>query len=261
MASDFNNNARHSIFWPLFFWAIIVVVVAFVLPDMPMFTHVIEIEDERVIISQSDIPDVRISMGDEGSDVISLQKNLHKLGYLTYEDISGKYEYKTHSAVNAALAGYGYQESNGCTDEGFKLIEEAASKIEFNSAVSQPDEGQITTTATTASTTATTASSTEETTTTSAAETTTTTETTTTVATENKVRMARVTVKKWTKLRDIPDASGTALYNLDHGTEYEVLEETTGKDGKTWYRLKFFYSTYKWKSGWATSEHLEIFYQ
>lgn len=120
--------SQNSIFWPMLCWVIAVAVVAVILPRTSVFSRVIRIEEQP---SAADIvvqaqPDMFIASGDEGAVVTVLQKALHQLGYLEFDDISGIYDAKTSEAVNLALATQGIAGSEGCSEENHSCILEMA---------------------------------------------------------------------------------------------------------------------------------------
>lgn len=132
--------SQNSIFWPMLCWVIAVAVVAVVLPRMSMFSRVIEIEEQpsSADISVQESPDRFIAVGDEGAAVTSLQKALHQLGYLVFDDISGIYDAKTHEAVNLILAAQGIAGTEGCSQDSYNHIIGMAQ----NPAAEQPENSQ-----------------------------------------------------------------------------------------------------------------------
>ena len=70
----------------------------------------------------------------------------------------------------------------------------------------------------------------------------------------------RITADPLTKLRKDASKNSVALYNVEYGTEHQVLEQTKDKDGTVWYKIKFHHEN-GWRTGWVRGDYVEVFYK
>jgi len=223
-----------GIFFPIVVLLAVIAVVTFILPKMEMFSDVVDISSSDADSYMVDAG-AYISFGDEGAHVTSLQRQLFNLGYISAEEITGKYDSATDEAV-----------SQCCSENALNTGSFFLSRDKYD-AIMEMEEKEVTTT------TATTTTNSTETTTTTATSTTESTTTTTTGTTAPTETTYSVKINKDTKLREKADPRSTAYYYLKKGKIYEYIEETTGTDGKLWYKVR--YSSKR--TGWVCAEDTE----
>lgn len=223
---------------------IFMVAVAIVLPRLPMFSHVIELDD-RPAADFSSV--VTIVDGEESADVVQLQKALYQQGFLAFDDITGIYDSATLDAVNRALAWYktGTSETSGCSQSTYERILSIASGDVENITVPGEEEIPVTTDPIVEN---------ETTTTTEEPVTTTTTEPTEpTEPTEATPRYIRI--KNETKLRQEPD-SGSRSYGYAKSGTHAYIDQTEDEDGNLWYRIRYSDADLD-RTGWVLAEDCE----
>lgn len=226
---------KSIIFLPICVLLTAVVIVAFILPTQPVFSHEIEIDENYsspvyTVAEKNEY----IAKGSSGEKVTLLQKALYELGELTYDDINGKFDEATLQAVNGVLADNAMEaESNSCSDESYKFILNLA---ENSKATTQPTETPNNT------------------------ESDPITDTETDPAEGDKTKMIRITTEI-TKVRREPKQSGTALFNANMYEEYKIIEEAVDEQGRNWYRIIFYYTGTNWVYGWINGDDAAVFFE
>lgn len=209
--SNENNTSKHSssssktadnglfalkgnweVLLPIAVLAVSIIIFAFILPKFGIFSHKVNVDDAN---------NIYMSIGDQNADVTTLQKNLCKLEYLTFDDISGEFDEKTLSALNKFLTDNQKETTDSCTLDSFNFVNYT---IAYNATTTAPTTTVPTTTTTTAPT----------------------------------ITSIRITAAS-TKLRRAAQEDSLALFLLLSGATYQYIEQATDAQGNLWYKVVY----------------------
>lgn len=176
---------------PIAILLVFIIIFAFLLPNLGLFSNKVNVNDTN---------NIYIRIGDQNSDVTTLQKNLCELEYLAFDDITGEFDDNTLTALNKFLSDNQKETADSCTLESFNFVNYI---IAYNA----------TTTVTT-----------------------TTVPTTTTTA--PVIKNIRITAAS-TKLRQQAREDSLPLFLLIGGATYQYIEQATDAQGNLWYKVVY----------------------
>jgi len=209
------NGRTSEIIVPLIILFIFAFIFVIVLPRLSFFSHVIEVDQNADSITAG-----YMDVGDESMRVTELQKNLYKLNSLAFENITGKFDDATLTALNNVLTANGREAVEGCSNECYDFVNGLLTGASTNNGeIPDPNVSATTTTA------------------------------------APVIKQIKVTAAS-TKLRQHARENSLPLFLLIKDDTYDYIEQETDAGGNVWYKVVYSPEC----NGWVNAKDAECIY-